>query len=451
MAEIIDTSTPRKPYKELLGIGLPIILGQVGVILVSFIDNIMVGRYHTDHFAAASFVNNLFALVYVLGIGFAYGLTPLVTTAWSLGKRFKAGGLLRHSLSLNLLLALISLIIMGVLYFNLELFHLPEHLAPIARPYYQLQMLSFFFYMAFNAFKQYFDGAGYTSIGMWSILGANVLNVFLNWLLIYGKFGFPEWGLFGAGIATLAARVGTLAFVLIYFFVAKDFTQSVQGFLSCIVCRRNVSRLLRLGIPVGMYSGMETASFTIALIFVTQLGVLPLAVHQILCVVTTIGFFIYYGLGAATTILVSRYRTFGDLTGARRAGQVGLELCLGTAVVAMAIMLLVRNVVGYLFTEDIAIVEMTAIALIPVILYQLGDAMQVLYANALRGMEDVKHLAIYASITHLALEPALAYVASFHLGLTDPALRLMAIWCAFPIGLLLLGLLLRHRFRYITR
>ena len=87
--------------------GFPIIMGQVGVIIVSFIDNIMVGRYHTDHFAAASFVNNLFALVYVLGIGFAYGLTPLVTTAWTQGRKYKAGALLRHSLGLNLLLALL--------------------------------------------------------------------------------------------------------------------------------------------------------------------------------------------------------------------------------------------------------------------------------------------------------------------------------------------------------
>lgn len=441
----------KKPYRELLRIGFPIILGQVGVIIVSFIDNIMVGHYHTDHFAAASFVNNIFALVYVLGIGFAYGLTPLVTTAWTLGRGYKAGALLRHSLLLNIALAIVSALIMGALYFRLEWFNLPEELEPIVRPYYLMQLLSFLFFMSFNAFKQYFDAIGRTSVGMWMILVGNVLNVFGNWLLIYGHFGFPEWGLFGAGLATFVSRSAVFVFVVLYFFYAKDFAVSVKGFLAMKRSPRNTLRLLKIGLPVGVYSGVETASFTVALLFVTQLGKLPLATHQILCVVTTIGFFIYYGLGAATTILVSKYRALGDIRSVRASANVGLELCIAAALIAMTIMYLIKDVIGYLFIDDPTIVAMTSMALIPVILYQLGDAIQVLYANALRGMEDVKYLAIYASLSHLILEPSLAYFFGFHIGLTEPVEQLTAIWSAFPIGLLLLGLLLRARFQKITK
>lgn len=441
----------KKPYRELLRIGFPIILGQVGVIIVSFIDNIMVGHYHTDHFAAASFVNNIFALVYVLGIGFAYGLTPLVTTAWTLGRGYKAGALLRHSLLLNIALAIVSALIMGALYFRLEWFNLPEELEPIVRPYYLMQLLSFLFFMSFNAFKQYFDAIGRTSVGMWMILIGNVLNVFGNWLLIYGHFGFPEWGLFGAGLATFVSRSAVFVFVVLYFFYAKDFAVSVKGFLAMKWSPRNTLRLLKIGLPVGVYSGVETASFTVALLFVTQLGKLPLATHQILCVVTTIGFFIYYGLGAATTILVSKYRALGDIRSVRASANVGLELCIAAALIAMTIMYLIKDVIGYLFIDDPTIVAMTSMALIPVILYQLGDAIQVLYANALRGMEDVKYLAIYASLSHLILEPSLAYFFGFHIDLTEPVEQLTAIWSAFPIGLLLLGLLLRARFQKITK
>lgn len=441
----------KKPYRELLRIGFPIILGQVGVIIVSFIDNIMVGHYHTDHFAAASFVNNIFALVYVLGIGFAYGLTPLVTTAWTLGRGYKAGALLRHSLLLNIALAIVSALIMGALYFRLEWFNLPEELEPIVRPYYLMQLLSFLFFMSFNAFKQYFDAIGRTSVGMWMILVGNVLNVFGNWLLIYGHFGFPEWGLFGAGLATFVSRSAVFVFVVLYFFYAKDFAVSVKGFLAMKWSPRNTLRLLKIGLPVGVYSGVETASFTVALLFVTQLGKLPLATHQILCVVTTIGFFIYYGFGAATTILVSKYRALGDIRSVRASANVGLELCIAAALIAMTIMYLIKDVIGYLFIDDPTIVAMTSMALIPVILYQLGDAIQVLYANALRGMEDVKYLAIYASLSHLILEPSLAYFFGFHIGLTEPVEQLTAIWSAFPIGLLLLGLLLRARFQKITK
>ncbi len=439
-----------KPYGELLRIGLPIILGQVGVIIVSFVDNMMVGHYDTDHFAAASFVNNLFALVYVLGVGFAYGLTPLVTTAWTQGKEYKAGGLLRLSLYLNALLALICTVVMGVVYLYLDRFALDAELLPIVKPYYLLQMVSFVFFMLFNAFRQFFDGVGRTAIGMWAILGSNALNIGLNYLLIYGVYGFPEWGLFGAGVATLIARVATLLAFGICLVQMPVFAQSLRGFVAGIICRRNISRLIRLGVPVGLYSGVETGAFTIVLLMVTLLGKIPLAVHQILCVVTTIGFFIYYGLGAATTILVSRYRSEGDLLGARRAGQVGLELAMACAVVVMIIMLGVRSFVGYIFTDDVEIVAMTSIALIPVILYQLGDAIQVLYANALRGMQDVTRMAIYACLVHLILEPVLAYIFAFELGITDPSWRLMAVWSAFPIGLLLLGILFRRRFIKVT-
>lgn len=443
-------SSSPKPYRELLHIGLPIILGQVGAIFVSFADNIMVGHYDTDAFASASFVNNLFALIFVLGMGFSYGLTPLVTTAYTLRKYHKAGALLMHSLLLNLVLALVLSGVMLAIYFNLEAFDLPKHLHPIVRPYFLLQIGSFVLYMFLSAFKQFFDGAGYTSVGMWIILISNALNVLGNWLLIYGELGLPELGLLGAGIATLASRVFVLVAFVLYFYRRQAFRSSWHGFLSGRYCPRNLSRLARLGSSVGMYSGVEATSFTIALLFVTRLGVIPLAVHQILCVVTTIGFLIYYGLGAATTILVSRFRTIGDFVGVRMATRVGLELSLVVAVFAMSVMLLGRHYIGYIFTKDEEMIAMVSVALIPVILYQVGDAMQVIYANALRGMEDVGYLAFFATLIHLGLEPILSYVFGFRLPLPSTTLQLVGVWSAFPIGLLALGLLLRYRFGRIV-
>lgn len=444
------THTP-KLHRELLRIGLPIILGQVGIILVSFVDNMMVGHYDTDAFAAASFVNNLFALVYVFGMGFSYGLTPLVTKAYTLGKRFKAGALLRHSLILNMLLSAVVLVLMLLGYIFLEHFNLPERLLPIIRPYYLLQLASFVVYMALNAFKQFFDGAGHTAVGMWLVLGSNVLNTLGNYLLIYGIAGFPELGLTGAGIATFASRAVMLVGFYIYFARTSKFSDSFSGFSVRTYSRSSVGELLRLGLPIGMYSGVETMSFTIALLLVTRLGIVPLAVHQILCVVTTIGFLVYYGLGAATTILVSKYRAMGNLPNVRAATKAGLEFALLVACVAMLVMFTARHHLGLLFTQDVAIISMASIAIIPVILYQVGDAIQVIYANALRGMEDVKHLAIFAALIHLMLEPTLSYVFGFHTGLTAPTLQLVGIWSAFPIGLLLLGLLFRWRFVRITR
>lgn len=449
LSKILSSSD--KPYGELFRIGLPIILGQIGVILVSFVDNIMIGHYDTNSLAAASFVNNVFAFVFVLGMGFSYGLTPLVTTAYTLKKRYKAGVLLTHSLALNLLLALLLCGLMTWVYYHLHLFGLAEELYPLVRPYFFFQLVSFIIYMCMGAFKQFFDGAGYTSVGMWTILLSNVFNVLGNWLFIYGACGMPELGLIGAGWATLSSRIFALVVFVLYFSRASVFSISFSGALSWRYSGRNVSRLVRLGTPVAMYSGVEAASFTIALLLVTRLGVLPLAVHQILAVVTTIGFLVYYGLGAATTILVSRYKALGDIRRVRLSTRVGLEMSIVVAVLAMFIMWFGRDYIGYIFTTDVEIVYMVSWALIPVILYQLGDAMQVIYANALRGMEDVGYLALFAVLIHLGIEPALSYVLGFKLGLESTLYQLVGIWCAFPIGLLALGVLLRWRFDHITQ
>lgn len=440
-----------KPYRELLRIATPIILGQIGIILVSFMDNIMVGHYDTDHFASASFVNNVFALVYVLGSGFAYGLTPLVTTAWTEGKPVKAGIILRLSLYLNLAFTLLAWGVMTIVYYRLDSFGLAPELLPIVRPYFLLHYPCLLCFMLFFAFKQFFDGIGRVRVGMWMIFISIAINLVGNWLFIYGRLGMPEWGLFGAGVATMIARFVALAFIAFAFCLGGDLGQARRGFFSWLYSKVYVQKLLRLSIPVATYAGVESSAFTMALLFVTPLGKLPLAVHQILSVVTTLGFFMYYGLGAATTILVSRRHTLGDRAGVRSATRVGLELSLGIAVVAMVLMYAIRDVVGRVFTEDEEIIRMTSFALIPVILYQLGDALQVLYANALRAIQDVKWLAIYACLVHLLLEPLLSYLFAFRLGLMEPLYQLIGVWSAFPIGLLLLGVLFRCRFVASTR
>lgn len=443
-------SASSKPYRDLLHIGLPIVLSQIGTIFVSFADNIMVGHHSTAELAAASFVNNIFALVFVFGLGFAYGLTPLVTSAYTKGQYSRAGHLMLHSLILNAVLALVVSVGMWVLYLNLEHTDLPRELLPLVRPYYELQLISFVLFMLFNTLRQFCDGSERTDIGMWILLSSNAINVVGNWLLIYGHWGLPEWGLWGAGLSTLLSRVFTLLAFVYYLLRIGHLRKALPAPKHWGIKPIYFRHLVRVGLPVGLYSGVEAGAFTIALLFVTKLGTNPLAVHQILCVVTTIGFFVYYGLGAATTILVSRRQTLGDLRGARLSARVGIEVALGVAVVAMLVMWFGRHYIGYLFGADDLVASMVAVALIPVILYQVGDALQVIYANALRGMEDVVFLAISAVCIHMGLEPLLNYIFGFKIGIESEALQLAGIWFAYPIGLLLLGLLLRYRFRKIT-
>ena len=435
-----------------MAIGLPIILGQLGIISVNFADNIMVGKYHTDALASASFVNNIFSVFFVLGMGFTYGLTPLVSSSFARGDQFRLGRLLRHSSLLNLWVGgALTLALLLIYYALLEQFKLPPHLLSQVRSYFILQLISFVVFMASGALKQFFDGIGRTRVPMWIILSSNALNILGNYLLIFGELGAPELGLFGAGLSTLIARVYMLIALVYILHRSRDLRTPYRTFRERGWRTPYIQRLFRLGLPIGVQMGVEAGAWTFAILLITPLGVDALAVHQILVTLTLLGYLIYYGLGAATTILVSRAHSIGDHRQARQTAGIALALAEGTALVVMLGLLVMRHQVGYIFSDDPAVILMTSIAVIPMALYQPGDALQVIYGNALRGMEDVKRMTLYACAIHLILAPSLSYIFGFLLGFEDIGLRLTAIWSSFPISLLLLGIFLYKRFYQITR
>lgn len=435
---------------ELLSLGTPIILGQLGIITVIFADTMMVGRYSTDALASASFVNNIYALFFVLGLGFTYGLTPLVAKAYTKKDKLRLGLLLRHSTSLNLCCTLILMIPLLGIYLGIEHFRLPTHLLPQVRPYFLLQLLSFLVFMGTGALKQFFDGIGKTSIPMWVILSSNILNIVGNYLLIFGKLGLPELGLFGAGLATLFSRIYMLLAFVFVLIGQRELRDIGKVALRCRTRFIYFRRLFLLGLPIGIQTGVEAGAWSIAILFVTPLGEVPLGVHQILCTLTNLGFMVYYGIGAATTILVSRAKEEKDPQTVHRIVGVGLTLAEAVALIVMCGLIVFRHHIGILFNSDPDILSMTALAILPMALYQPADALQVIYSNALRGLEDVRRMALYACCIHLLFAPCLCYILGFCIGLEDEGLQLTAIWSTFPLSLLMLGLLLYQRFRKIA-
>ena len=173
-------------YKALLRLGLPIVVGQAGVIALAFADTIMVGHHSTEELAAASFVNNLFTLCIIFSTGFSYGLTPVVGELYGKGDRHRAGQALRSGLAANTLVALLLTAIMTVLYFFVDRMGQPPQLLPLIRPYYIVLLVSLVFVLLFNGFKQFADGITDTKTSMWILLGGNSLNVVGNYVLIYG-------------------------------------------------------------------------------------------------------------------------------------------------------------------------------------------------------------------------------------------------------------------------
>ncbi|MGM9861518.1 MAG: MATE family efflux transporter, partial [Muribaculaceae bacterium] len=240
-------------------------MGQLGMIVVGFADNVMVGHYSTAALASASFVNNVFNMVLFGCLGFTYGITPLLGAMFSRGKHQEIGSSVRRALKLNLLFSLLVTLVMTVLYFYIEKLGQPDELLPVIRPYYLLYLSGIIPVALTGVMVQWSYAIGNTRMPMWIMLAANALNIIGNYILIYGKYGAPELGLNGAGISTLASRLFALAVIVYIFFKKKHYKSYRQGFFSKMKTL-SYKKIWDTSIPVAMQMTFESGSFTMAAI-----------------------------------------------------------------------------------------------------------------------------------------------------------------------------------------
>ncbi len=441
-----QTDMKQSHYRALLTLGLPIVIGQIGVIVLGFADTLMVGHHSSTELAAASFVNNMFNLAIIFSTGFAYGLTPVVGRLFGEGKTDKTGEVLKNSISANTLLALIVCGIMLALYLNLHRLGQPEELIPYMRPYFIVLLLSLPFVLWFNAFKQFTDGITDTKVSMWILLCGNVLNIIGNYILIYGKLGLPELGLLGAGISTLVSRILMVLAYLVLFFLTARYKQFRIGFMQGKTNKADFTLLNKLGWPIAAQMGMETASFSLSAIMVGWLGSTELATYQIMIAVSQVCFMMYYGMGAAVSVRVSNFLGLRDFENIRRIANCGFHIILVMAVCTCVPIYLLRNYIGGWFTDDAAVSLMVTQVIIPFLLYQFGDGLQINFANALRGIADVRPMMIFSFIAYFIISLPLGYIFGFTLGW-----GITGIWMAFPFGLTSAGIMYYLRFRYKVR
>ena len=433
-------------YGALIRLGLPIIVGQVGMIVLGFADTLMIGHHSTEELGAASVVNNLFNLCIIFSTGFSYGLTPVVGSLCGQGRKGEAGQALVCSLAANGLVALILMTVMGTLYLNIGNLGQPAELIPLVKPYYLTLLFSLPFVLWFNGFKQFTDGIGDTRTAMWVLLGGNAMNIAGNYVLIYGKLGFPELGLLGAGLSTLNARMAMVAAMAIIVYRGKRFVPYKTGIRQLGWSGKVFRRLNALGWPVGLQMGMETAAFSLSTLMVGWLGTMELAAHQIMLTLSQLTFMVFYGMGAAVAVRVSHYTGQGDYVGVRQTTYAGFRLILGLGCILTAAVFVLKGQVGGWFTDSAEVAAAVEALFLPFLIYQLGDGTQICFANALRGMADVKPMMGIAFISYFLIALPVGYVGGFVLQWGLPG-----VWTAFPFGLSAAGLMLWARFRKMTR
>ena len=425
---------------------MPILIGQLGMIVVAFADNIMVGRYSTEALASASFVNNVFNVANFACMGFTYGLTPLIGALFT-QKRFNTiGTMIRTGIWLNLAFTLLVTAIMTGIWLNLDRLGQPQELLPLIRPYYIIVLAGLLPIAIFNVFAQWLFAINRTRLPMWIVLGSNAVNILGNYLLIYGHGGFPEMGLMGAGISTLTARILCPLIVIAIFCLRKEFHEYFIGFKEGSMTRRMALQVNRTTWPVAMQMTFESGSFTFAAVMSGWLGAISLAAFQIIVITGTLGFCIYYSMGNAVSVLVANSAGLGDRHEMRRVAFAGYHIILTLASISSLIFIFFERDMIHAFTEDPRVIEATVALIVPLVIYQLGDATQINFANALRGTSHVMPMIWIAFVSYIVIGIPVTYILGFPLGMGTYGIIL-----SFSVSLFLAAALFLYFFMRSTR
>ena len=417
-------------------------LGQACVIILAFADNIMIGWHSVNELAASSFVNNVMNFFILTGLGFASGMTPIIGAFHGNGNVKGVGTTVRNGLLVNGIIGLIGLVLLAVIYLFIDSFGQEPELLPLIRPYFVIVGISIIFALGFNVLKQFTDGICKPVVSMLFLMGGNVLNIFGNWVLIYGKLGCPELGLMGAGLSTLISRILMLLCFVLYIFKSEQFKAYAQAIKEALFSRVKMRHIFNMGYPVAIQMGLEASTFSFSAIMVGWISVTALAAHQVAITISQLFFLMMQGLSFALSILVSNCYGKKDYAGIHAYVKRGILMIFGTSLSLSILLYIFRYPAVGMFTDSPEVAEIAVVLFYVLFAYQIGDGIQLCFANVLRGLQDVKPIMYAAFVSYYLIAIPVAYVLGFKAGLGA-----VGVWLGFPIGLTLAGLFFYARYR----
>ena len=430
-------------YKRNLHLAVPVVISQIGLVSVSLIDNMMVGHVGTTELAASSFANNVFMIGMFFGMGITFGITPLIGSAFSRGKHNEVVVWLKNGIFTHFAAAFVLSLTMAGIYFLLPFMGQPSAVTELALPYYLILCFSYIPFMIFFSVKQFLEGIGNTKISMYITIIANVINVIFNYLLIYGKFGFPEMGLNGAGIGTLISRISMP--ILFFIYIIK--TPGIKRYFVLahreLFDKEKIISLLKIGIPIAFQIIVEIIAFSIGAIMMGWLGEVALAAHQVAIGLASFTYMISLGISQANTIRVSHQMGIKDYKALKMAAFASTHLVLVFMSSMGIVFIFTRNYLPFMFTIDPEVVKIASGLLIIAAIFQVFDGLQVVMLSTLRGMADVRLPMFIAFFAYMVLGIPISYLLAFKLMLGP-----LGIWYGYLAGLGVAGILFYFRFKH---
>ncbi|MDO1514064.1 MATE family efflux transporter [Maribacter confluentis] len=444
-----------KEFSYNIKLSVPVILGMLGHTFVQLADNIMVGQLGTAELAAVSLGNSFVFIAMSLGIGFSTAITPLVAEADGAENKQDAKNALKHGL---VLCTILGLSLFGLIIVAKPLMYAmkqPEVVVELAMPYLDLVAFSLVPLIVFQAFKQFSEGLSQTKYPMYATIVANIINIVLNYLFIFGNFGFPKMGIIGAAIGTLVSRILMVLYIWYILKSKEKFNYYVTGFNFRKIEQKVIRKIIALGFPSSLQMFFEVAIFTGAIWLSGVLGKNAQAANQIALNLSSMTFMFGMGLGIAAMIRVGNQKGLGNFKELRRIAQSIFFLTLLLEIIFAALFLLGRHWFPalYLDVNDVAnmadnteVLIMAAELLLVAAFFQISDGIQVVVLGALRGLQDVRIPTIITFIAYWLI----GFPVSFYLGLYTP-FKSTGIWIGLLIGLSASAIMLYLRFNYLTK
>jgi len=419
----------------------PVIIGQLGIIMMGVVDSLMVGKLGAAPLAAASLGNGLAFIVLIIGIGVSLAVTPLVAIAVGANKFEDCGVYFRQSILVN---SVLSIVIALAVYFAADLiqyFNQPLVVQIQAESYMKIIGFSAVPLMLFQTYKQFIEGLSIMRPAMIIAILANLINAFANWILIFGNLGFPALELNGAGWATFVSRVFMALALMGFVMNNKFFKQYDVSFHFKSINWPVIKKILSLGLPSGFQYFFEVGAFSFAVVMVGWLGTKQLAAHQIAINLASISFMAVLGISVAGSIRVGNAVGMKNISETRSAGFTALSMGASIMFVAGIIFILFRNILPTLYVNDEVVISYASSLLIIAALFQISDGTQAVGIGILRGLTDVKIPTAITFIAYWIVGLPVGYLLGFNF-----EMGVQGVWIGLLLGLTTSAVLLTLRF-----
>ena len=430
--------------KNTIYLAWPLVITQVGYIITGMVDTVFLGKIGAAEQAACILSNNLYILLLVFGIGVSYATTPLVTSANQNMDLLKKASLFKNSIFLNVSVSIICFIVLFLSSGLLKYMHQPEDVIKLAVPFFNVLIFSMIPISLFFTCKQYCEGLSNTRMALFISIIGNVINIVLNYLLIYGKFGFPELGYIGSAWASFISRV-FMGFSFLYLIFKSPVTKEISAVYNRVkINKKELFHLAKIGLNAGLQLTFEVAAFVIAGLMAGTFGKEQIDAHGIALSIAAFTYMFASGISSASSIRVGIYKAQDNWLEIKQAAFSSIKLVMLIMGGFAILFLMINNFLPKVFSSDLQIVNLASKLLIIAALFQLFDGIQVTIVGILRGLEDFKIPTLISLVGYWIIALPLAYWLAFIL-----KLETVGVWIGLLVSLIFAAVVLFWRLNYL--